>query len=191
MGAVDLFRCPLLLPSIVMPKRKESDLGHERLLGLLHYDLDTGVWTWLKDAYRSRVKAGDIAGTIGGTPDGQSYRYLGVDNFHHKAARLAWFYVNGEWPAGKVTHADADSLNDKYSNLRVATRSEITAAGRMRIDNTSGFRGVSWNNRVRKFQSYITQNYKRRHLGWFDCPAEAHKVRVAAAEHLFGEFARA
>ena len=49
------------------------------------------------------------------------------------AARFAWFYTRGEWPAGEVEHANGDPLDCRFDNLRLANnlgaaRPQLTAA---------------------------------------------------------------
>ena len=174
-----------------MEKTIDGPLTHERLTDILHYEPQTGVWTWLKSQYQSRPHQGDIAGVIAETTEHKSYRYIGIDQKHYKSQRLAIFYMTGEWPSGEVTQRNHDSLDDTYDNLRVATRSQTIASSKKRVDNTSGFKGVSWNERVGKYESYITLNYKKRHLGWFSSASDAAKKRNEVAQQLQGEFARA
>jgi len=43
--------------------RRKLEITHERLLELLSYDRDTGIWRWRANR-RPRIKAGDVAGVI-------------------------------------------------------------------------------------------------------------------------------
>ena len=174
-----------------MTKVNDGPLTHERLTDILHYEPQTGVWTWLKSQYQNRPHPGDVAGVVTETCEGKSYRYIGIDQRHYKSQRLAIYYMTGSWPDGEVTQKNHDSLDDTYDNLRVATRSQTIASSKKRVDNTSSYRGVSWNERVGKFESYIKLNYKKHHLGFFNCPVAAAKARNEAAERLHGNFARA
>ena len=59
-----------------------------------------------------------------------------------------------------------------------------------RSDNTSGYKGVGWNKKSKKYAAYIRVNKKNIHLGFFDDPViAAQRYDEMAAEH-FGEFAR-
>ena len=90
-----------------------------------------------------------------------------------------------------VDHIDGDGLNNRRSNLRLATYGENQHNQRRNKANTSGYKGVHWNKLKKKWQARIQVNGKRISLGHFDSAEEAHQAyRTAAVEH-FGEFARA
>jgi hypothetical protein len=62
-----------------------------------------------------------------------------------------------------------------------------------RVNNTSGFKGVTYCDeagRRRRWQAQITVNYKLLHLGRFFTREEAHAAYCRAAKEHFGEFAR-
>lgn len=61
---------------------------------------------------------------------------------------------------------------------------------RMRGDNTSSFKGVSWDKHARKWAAYIHVNGKKRHLGCFDSPERAFIEYIFAAWRNFGDFAQ-
>jgi hypothetical protein len=156
----------------------------ERLRELLHYDPETGVFTWRLP--RRGVRAGYEAGAS--RSDG--YRRIQVDGRVIYAHRLAWPYMTGEWPDAEIDHINGDPSDNRIVNLRPATRSQNSANGRKPSDNTSGLKGVSWHARGRKWRAQIVVNGKCRHLGLFDCPAAAHAAYLAATEKFFGEYAR-
>ena len=90
----------------------------------------------------------------------------------------------------QVDHIDHDSLNNQRSNLRLCTCSENQRNRRGRPkNNTSGYIGVAWYRRCGRWGSQIWVNGKDHWLGLFDDPAEAARVRDAAAKRLHGEFA--
>ena len=55
-------------------------------------------------------------------------------------------------------------------------------------NNTSGYRGVSWDKSHSSWCSYITFQKKKHFLGRFSRLEDAVKVRKSAEERLFGEF---
>ena len=165
------------------PKVNALDLG--RLREILKYDSEDGVFTWNVTLSR-RACAGNEAGSI----SKNGYRYIAIDGHKHLAHRLAWFYVHGVWPADQIDHIDCVRSNNALANLREANMSNNGANGLLRSTNTSGYKGVSWDARKRKWVAGVKKNYKRHVLGLFDDPYEAHLVYIAGANRLHGEFAR-
>jgi hypothetical protein len=93
-----------------------------------------------------------------------------------------------------VDHAFHNTLDNRVfvdgkENLRIADQSEQLCNQRKRINNTSGYKGVSWNKRVEKWEVYINIRGKRHRLGFFDDKEEAYIVRCNAALRLHGKFA--
>jgi hypothetical protein len=88
-----------------------------------------------------------------------------------------------------VDHKDGNGLNNRRSNLRLATKAQNSANQPVRKNNTSGMKGVSFSKRDGKWTAYITVNRKLMHLGTFKSKTEAAKSYNAAALQYFGEFA--
>lgn len=89
-----------------------------------------------------------------------------------------------------VDHIDGDGLNCRRLNMRLCTQSENNLNTPMRSDNKSGFKGVSWEAKAKKWRAEIGRAGKVRTLGRFATASEAHAAYTAAALELFGEFAR-
>ena len=157
----------------------------ERLRQVLHYDPETGAWTWLV-TNSNAAPTGSIAGCV--FNDG--YRYIRIDWRLYKASRLAVLYMTGKWPKDKVDHHDLNRSNDRWKNLREATSGQNNMNVSKRKDNTSGLKGVTWAKREKKWAANIQLNKKQHHLGYFDCPAAAHLAYVLASADLHGEFGR-
>jgi hypothetical protein len=159
---------------------KKAPLTQNRLKVVLRYDPETGVFTWL--AQRGGTAApGTIAGVITG-----NRRLIGIDGVLHRANRLAWLYMTGEWPVGEVDHRDTDSLNDRWLNLRDVSRQvnqqNMRAA---RGDNkSSGLLGVSRKKGQKSFYARIHLNGKTQYLGSFPTVEEAHSAYVEAKRKL-------
>ncbi len=160
-------------------------LEAERLRELLHYDPETGVFTW-------RVHRGFKAqpGKIAGKVDKRGYRLITVDCKSYWAHRLAWLYMTGAWPKDGVDHRDLVKDNNSWGNLRQATASQNQANRRCRCDSRSGLKGVTWHPQSGKWRAYIRHDGRFHHLGLFDAPETAHAAYLAAAEKQHGEFAR-
>ena len=150
---------------------------------LLTYDPATGIFRW-RVRRGAGVKAGDIAGTV----DSAGRRNITVDNRRYRAHRLAFLYMTGEWPSGLVDHEDHDPDNNRWGNLREADQSQNQANAGLRVDNTTGAKGVTAIGG--KFMARIRHHGQRIHLGTFDTIREASAAYAEAAFALKGPFAR-
>lgn len=89
-----------------------------------------------------------------------------------------------------IDHANGDGLDNRRCNLRIASQSQNIAHSRMHCNNTSGYRGVSWDAANRKWHSQVTIDGRRLHLGFFTDPKEAARAYDKATLEHFGKFAR-
>jgi hypothetical protein len=89
----------------------------------------------------------------------------------------------------ELDHTDRDKLNNQLSNFRSTDRSLNNANKVLQANSTTGFKGVNWHKRNRKYQAYITVNRKYIHLGSFNTAIEAAKAYDQAAVEYFEEFA--
>lgn len=90
----------------------------------------------------------------------------------------------------QVDHMDGNGLNNRRSNLRLCSRLQNQISKGPRSDNRSGLKGVSWCSKAKKWQSEIMLHGKRKWLGYFAAPEDAHAAYADAAHELHGEFAR-
>lgn len=89
----------------------------------------------------------------------------------------------------KSDHINRNKLNNRRCNLRPATSHQSSCNRNKRRDNTSGYIGVTWCKRYKKWYAYINRNRKHIHLGYYDDPKEAAKVYNKAALKYHGKFA--
>ncbi len=87
-----------------------------------------------------------------------------------------------------IDHIDGNGLNNQRSNLRWATRSQNRANARKPRNSAARFKGVSFIKRLGKFQASIGK--PKRYLGVFTSEEDAARAYDAAANTLYGEFAR-
>lgn len=156
-----------------------------RLKELLHYDPETGLWTWLVNRTGFGARAGDHPSH----KDGNGYLQFSVDGRLYHSNRLAWFYMTGEWPPRIVDHEDLDRSNDRWRNLRLATVSQNKANGAVYANNDLGVKGVQ-EVRPGKFRARIQVLGKPKHIGYYGTAELANAAYAAEAIKHFGEFAR-
>lgn len=148
-----------------------------RLKEVLHYDLDTGVWTWL--VWRGIRKAGEVAGTL----DEDKYTVIGLDGELYYAHCLAWYYVTGEWPKNEVDHKNHTHRDNSWKNLREVTHQENGRNLSMPRTNTSGFVNIHPYESTTKGTRYVVRMYvnkKLRHIGTYDTQKKALTARDKA-----------
>lgn len=99
-------------------------------------------------------------------------------------------------PAGSdVDHQEhyalADCLIDnRRANLRITSRMENMRNASIRLDNQSGFKGVTWDASRNKWAASLMINYKRVYLGRFVDKLEAALAYDRGAIKMFGEHAK-
>lgn len=94
------------------------------------------------------------------------------------------------FPKNYIDHINGNGLDNRKQNLRSCTFSQNIWNQKIRKNNTSGFKGVSWDKYNKKWRSRIGFNYKYILIGYFDDPINAANAYNKKAKELFGKFAR-
>ena len=87
-------------------------------------------------------------------------------------------------------HIDGNVMNNTRDNLRLANCKTNSYNRRTQMNNTSGYKGVTYLKERGTWKAEITKDRKRVYLGAFKTKEEAGRVYRDAAEELFGEFVR-
>jgi hypothetical protein len=174
----------------------DTDLTQKRLQELLHYDPETGVFTWLPrpvsrpfNCLWNAHYAGKQAGSTAKSRGNLLYVKINIGGSIKSAHRLVFLYMTGELPSMGVDHKDRNGLNNRWNNLRPANQTENCANRGISKNNTSGFKGVYLHKINRSYVASIVIRGKRNHLGCFNSAEEAHSAYVVAAQNYSGEFA--
>jgi hypothetical protein len=87
-----------------------------------------------------------------------------------------------------VDHRNGDGLDCRKENLRTCLKFQNNQNARTRVDNTSGFKGVSWYPAGKKWSAGIMLDGKRRHIGYYATKEDAARAYDVVAQKAFGEF---
>jgi hypothetical protein len=127
--------------------KTRPELTQVRLRELLSYDPATGIFMWLESKQGRHMDrpAGDVQ---------RGGRVISIDGQRYQAARLAWFYVNGELPPGYIQFENGDDQDIRIDNLRYA-RSRQEANKRFRDAHPESNRKANW----KKFYGMTEADY--------------------------------
>ena len=144
--------------------------------------------------------------------DEHNYAWLNQFKWYAENHNGRWYAArkvrlsNGKWftqymhreimgvtdPAVEIDHIALGSesgLDNRESNIRIATPSQNACNAGLRKHNTSGFKGVMWHKRAGKWSARIAANKKSIWLGLFNTAIEAAAIWNWAARRLHGVFA--
>ena len=93
-------------------------------------------------------------------------------------------------PGTLVDHINGNGLDNRRCNLRPATRSQNGMNQPKHKNNTSGYKGVSWYPKTKRWKVQIGVNRRVIHLGFRVDIKEAARLYDKAAKKYFGKFAR-
>lgn len=140
-------------------------LTQTRLKELLHYEPETGVFTWRVSC--GRAKCGDVAGS----QTARGYVQITINGDHYRARRLAWLYMTGEFPIG--------TINPKWSELRDVMRQvKLRNLRKAKPPNPTGILGVCFTKN--RFQAQIVHERKCIYLGRFKTKEAAYSAYIKA-----------
>ena len=141
-------------------------------------DLDLAEFRWI-------AKVDKKTGIVYAYRDVQTNKPLSLH-------RVILARILGREPERKeyTDHIDGNGLNNRRSNLRVATPGQNQANQKLSKRNSHGYRGIYFDKRRKRWYAYINVNHKRHHLGAFDTREEAIEARKQATIKYHGPFGR-
>lgn len=158
-----------------------KNLNQEQLKLILHYNPDTGVFTYLKKNTRNNI--GDIAGK-----NNKRYPSIYIDGKNYLVHRLAFLYMNGEWPKKEIDHINRVKSDNRWANLRECTHAENQMNVGITSRNKSGYKGIIYRAYCDCWQAIISVNKKRISLGFFKNKEDAINAYESSAKKYHHEF---
>jgi hypothetical protein len=163
-------------------------LTQEVLKSILHYNPETGIFTWINKVGRTAFLNGKVAGCV---KKDSGYIVIRINYILYRAHRLAWIYTYGDTIFNDIDHIDGNRANNAINNLRECTMSQNICNSKLRVDNTSNIKGVSFAKNINKWHAYINEKgQKRINIGYFSSKEDAAFAISEAREKYHGAFAR-
>ena len=108
-----------------------------------------------------------------------------------RCSRIIMILNNGFLTNGKVAdHINNNAIDNSLKNIREATISENCRNSKLRKNNTSGIKGISWDKKRKKWEVKLYVNYKKIHIGYFLSLEDAKEAISQARKKFHGEFGR-
>ena len=163
----------------------------------LDYNPETGLAVWKTRPREHFFSVGSwkswngrFAGKSPRNINSFGYLRISINNTSYRLHLLIWLMMTGAWSLLEVDHKDLNPINNRWDNLREATHAQNNQNKPMRPDNTSGYKGVTFDKSRNKWAAVIRNNGVQHHLGRFDTAQEAGAAYQRAAREHHGEFAR-
>lgn len=162
-------------------------LSREYVIQRLRVNLATGRCVWRDATKHHRPLVGKEAGGKWTSENGTPYWLIRIDGNPYRRGYLIYLVKHGRWPEPLLDHKNGNSLDDRASNLRCATRLQNSQNRKTGKPGRKLPMGVRDNHG--KFQPRITIRGKQVCLGGFDTAREAELVYKRARRAHFGEWA--
>lgn len=149
------------------------------------FDYKDGVLYWRRaTSNRNHKMVGKMAGWVGD----QGYAKININGKAYSAHRLIFMFHHGYMP-NQVDHVDGDRGNNRIENLRAATHEQNAQNAKLRCNNTSGIKGVSFNARRKKWIVQLRCNRRHVYVGGFDDIELAELAAVEVRDLYHKEYA--
>lgn len=164
---------------IVLAEKIEKEIRHFELCKeFLLCDFEKGLIVWIKSP-SNRAKIGDMANSY----DGKYFKFKlkGRNSLVHRFIFYCYHGILFE----EIDHKNGIKYDNRIINLRGGTKSQnLQNQTKPQCSNLSGFLGVSFQNTSQKYLAQIQTNGKKKFIGLFDCPKEAHEAYLTSKREL-------
>tara|TARA_R100000951_G_C2637073_1_gene179641 strand:+ start:15 stop:533 length:519 start_codon:yes stop_codon:yes gene_type:complete len=103
---------------------------------------------------------------VGANHDKRGYRKVSIDDKQYYEHRLVYLYHHGYLP-NEIDHMNGIKNDNRVENLRACTRTENNHNKGIQKNNTSGYKGVSFNKSIGKWEVYLWIEKAKKNLGYY------------------------
>lgn len=162
-----------------------AKIDPRRALEVLRYEPDTGHVFW-----RTDIRAGKNNWLLKARADERAgfassfgYVALSIGGKRTSVHRFAWLQMTGAWPEHDIDHINGDRADNRWGNLRAATRAQnMQNLKGPHKDSATGFLGVE--RKRERFAARICIEGKKHSLGVFDTAELAHAAYIKAKREI-------
>jgi HNH endonuclease/AP2 domain len=139
----------------------------------------------MEKGHWKKIKKGQKAGA----KNSDGYILIRVNGKTYYAHRMAFIFTTGKFPENEVDHINGITSDNRISNLRECSHKQNIWNQKIRKNNTSGIKGVSWFKRYNKWRARFIVNGKYMHIGYFNNKEDA-EITIKKYMNIHqGEFA--
>ena len=150
-------------------------ITQEQLKARYTYIPSTGLF--VSNIKTNKHNVGDFVGHI----NSKGYVVIKCYKQTYKAHRLAFLYMTGNFPLNDVDHINGNKSDNRWENIRDVSKC-INLQNRKGPASNSKLKLLGVNKQGTKYKAQICLFGKKKHLGMFSSPEEAHKVYVEYKE---------
>ena len=172
---------------------KQQNLTVEVLRDILSYNHETGDLFWKHrsdDFFESTTRSakGQASNWNANNANKKALNNIDRDGYfrgsifskNYRAHRIVWAIHYGTIPDKFIDHINGIKTDNRISNLRLVNNQENSKNQAKRQKNTSGYIGVTWHKKAKKWIAQITIDYKNVYLGIFESKNDAITARLKA-----------
>lgn len=176
--------------AVVTQARAQAYFNYDPETGFLTHNERSRLEFKSESSYAQHLKR---IGTIAGSPCAEGYVRVLVDGKYVGAHKIAWVIMTGEWvvyPENEIDHDNGKRGDNRWDNLKKATKSDNQRNAGQRVNNTSGVHGVNWKPKYSskegdgRWVARIWNGPRHVYLGGFKTLDEALIARKAAERVL-------
>jgi hypothetical protein len=160
-----------------------QDLTYEFVRETFLYDPVSGEFIW-----RKSIGGKSRRGLIVTHTSDNGYITVIVKGTTYLVHRVIWLWMTGKWPENTIDHKNHVKTDNRWDNLREATRNENQRYRKKHKSNKTGYKGVCFDKNRKKYRAAIEIGGRCKFLGHFETAEEAYEAYTKFAEKVHGEF---